>query len=125
MNCSSSIPYGTRETMGRSQAYDWLGRWEDLDCPGKHSKRYSADFAYGYPRPWNAVPDAVPFQMHGVSRAIPVEGTVKDSGPSWERSPQARFWLEKEKTGLWERIVRWLKSPVGGTTAGRENGCPQ
>lgn len=88
--------------------YEWLGRWEDNDCPGKHSKKYPADFAYGYPRPWNAMPDAVPFRMHGVSRAIQADGYVRESGPGWQKSPQARFWLEEERKPLGQRIREWL-----------------
>lgn len=66
---------------------DWLGRWEPLDAPGRHSKVSEALFAHGYQ--WR------PVRAHFESnRAI---------------CPQAQYWLEKEKPTLRERIIKWLK----------------
>lgn len=48
-----------------------------------------------------------------VSRAIPVEGLVTDPGPSWARSPQARFWLESKKPTPIQRTLMALKRAVG------------
>lgn len=80
-------------------AYEWLGQWEDNPAPGRHSRMVPADGAYGYPAPY-----------HGqILRAIPVMGTVQGK-PSWENSPQVRFWLEPEKPSLRERLRRWWMS---------------
>lgn len=80
--------------------YEWLGRWEPLEAPGRHCRRYPAQFAHGYQY------DPHRFRQSGVSRAIPVEGTV---GPAWENSPQVRAWLEPERVPVLRRILEWLK----------------
>ena len=98
-------------------AYEWLGIWEPIEAPGRHCRLVPAEYAAGYqyiptwygskaPR-WNQDP---PYSMwERVGRAIPVEGSVNDPPPSWEKSPQARYWLEKEKTPILARIRAWLK----------------
>ena len=84
------------------EAYDWLGRWEPIEAPGRHCKRIPAPFAHGYRY------DPHVYRQHGVSRAIPVDGRI---GASWEGSPQARFWLEPERKSLKQRIIEWLRRP--------------
>lgn len=79
---------------------EWLGRWEPIEAPGKHTRMYPASFSHGYQY------DPHVCRQQGVSRDIPVDGRI---GASWERSPQARYWLEKEKPTILERIKRWLK----------------
>lgn len=78
----------------------WLGRWEPIEAPGRHTKTTPAYFAHGYQY------DPHSFRQTGVSRAIPADGRV---GASWERSPQARQWLEPERVSIWERFKEWLK----------------
>ena len=79
---------------------DWLGRWEPIEAPGRHCRRYPANFSQGYQY------DPHQYRQHGVSRAIPVDGRI---GASWERSPQARFWLEPERVPVLRRNLEWLK----------------
>ena len=79
-------------------AYEWLGTWEPLQAPGKHSRVVPVIGADGYPR--------VPPVGAGVIRAIPAEGAV---GGSWSRSPQARYWLEPERKTILQRFAEWLK----------------
>ena len=79
-------------------AIEWLGTWEQLDSPGRHSRMIPADGACGYPAPY-----------HGqILRAIPVTGTVRGR-PSWENSPQVRFWLDPERKTIRQRIREWLQ----------------
>ena len=62
---------------------------------GKHMMRYPADDGVGYQyRP-------------GIIRAIVADGAV-GNGPTWERSPQVRPWLDDPKQGLWKRFKAWL-----------------
>lgn len=75
---------------------NWLGVWEPLEAPGRHSRMEPAGFATGYQY---SDPDMV-------IRAIPVDGYI---GKSWTRSPQVRFWLQDEKKTILERIIEWLK----------------
>lgn len=83
-------------------AIEWLGQWEPITAPGRHSSISPADGACGYPAPY-----------HGqILRAIPVTGTV-GGRPSWERSPQVRFWLEPERKSLWQRLKEWMVKPCG------------
>lgn len=86
-------------------AYEWLGAWEDIAAPGRHSRRYPAEDAKGYrfgPPIWS-----------GVGRAIPVDGTVSEPvRTDWERSPQVRYWLKPEKKSLAERIREWMVKPA-------------
>lgn len=97
--------------MYDSRVEEWLAQWGDLTAPGKHSRMEPALFAGGYK--YNPVPNGPVYTMWcRVNRAIPVDGTVEDPPPSWWRSPQARFWLEKEKVSLWKQIVSWLKKPL-------------
>ena len=80
---------------------------------GKHARLTLPPTAgIGYPIP---TPEpAYSFQdPQRVSRAIPVEGRVDDPGPSWSRSPQARFWLEPEPESIPTLILRTLKKAVG------------
>lgn len=95
----------------------WLGVWEELDAPGRHQKRFPAPDAHGYKFcptyygskvPWDTGPRYTMWDR--VNRAIPVEGTVNDTPPSWAQSPQARRWLEPEKVGIWAKIKKWLMS---------------
>jgi len=81
--------------------YEWLGLWEPLEAPGKHCKMYPALFAHGYQY------DPHVFRQRGVSRAVPVDGRV---GPSWERSPQVKRWMEKEKPTILTLIVSMLRA---------------
>ena len=97
---------------------EWLGTWGDIEAPGKHTPRYPAGFCCGYvytgPR-MRYVPQPVqpePTMWDRVNRAIPVDGTVTETPPSWKKSPQVRFWLEKEGVPIWQRIKRWLRSPA-------------
>lgn len=83
-------------------AYEWLGRWEDIPAPGRHSRVVPVIGADGYPR--------VPPVGAGVNRAIPVDGTVGDR-PKWANCPQARYWLEPEKKSRWERVKAWMRRP--------------
>ena len=96
----------------------WLGEWEPIEAPGRHTRRFPAEYAAGYQYvptwygskapSWKQDP---PYSMWDrVNRAIPVEGTVTDTPPSWAQSPQARHWLEPEKVGIWARIKKWLMS---------------
>jgi len=82
-------------------ALEWLARWEQIEAPGRHTRICAAPFAHGYKY------DPHAFRAGGVSRAIPVDGTV---GSSWHNSPQVRFWLEPERKTLWRRIMEWLKT---------------
>lgn len=95
----------------------WLGVWEELDAPGRHQKRFHAPDAHGYKYcptyygskvPWDTGPRYTMWDR--VNRAIPVDGTVIDTPPSWTQSPQARYWLEPERIGIWARIKKWLMS---------------
>ena len=70
----------------------WLGEWEKTPCPGRHSKRYPAPFARGY--------------RYGQAAC-----TMTAAG-SWDRSPQARFWLGPEKKTLMRRIREWMGRPA-------------
>ena len=79
----------------------WLGQWESIEAPGRHSSVAPADGAMGYP----------PFYHGQVIRAIPIDGVVGDRRPSWANSPQVRFWLEPKRLGLWARFRKWLMSP--------------
>lgn len=79
----------------------WLGQWEPIEAPGKHCRTYPANFAHGYQY------DPHLYRQQGVSRAIPVDGRI---GASWERSPQARAWLEPEKKPLKQRILEWFRN---------------
>ena len=91
---------------------EWLGTWEPIESVGKHTSVVPAAFAHGYqyrmpemdrrPKWYSPVPV-------GVSRAIPVDGSVKEPEKSWARSPQARFWLEEPKKPLGARIREWLR----------------
>ena len=81
-------------------AYAWLCMWEPIEAPGRHTKLYPADDAHGYR--FGPPPGA------GVSRAIPVDGKVEETPPSWSRSPQVRFWMDEPKPSVWARIRRWL-----------------
>lgn len=75
---------------------DWLGTWEQQEAPGRHSRM---EPAY----------DAVGYQYHGqVLRAIPVDGRITETPPTWSRSPQVRFWLDAPKKPLGLRIREWL-----------------
>ena len=74
---------------------DWLGVWEPIEAPGRHSRMEPAGFALGYQY---RDPDMV-------IRAIPVDGYI---GKGWSRSPQVRFWLQEEKKTILERIKEWL-----------------
>lgn len=89
-------------------AIEWLGRWEDIPAPGKHSKLYPALFACGY-QYHGRRSEQEPTMWDRVNRAIPVDGTVGDARPTWNRSPQVLFWMEPEKASLWERIKAWLR----------------
>lgn len=98
---------------------DWLATWEPVASPGRHSKMQPAEFARGYryqfmlhidKRP--RVPEVLPTMADRVSRAIPVEGTVRDVEPGWKKAPQVRFWLEEEKKPLGRRIREWLRRPT-------------
>lgn len=100
-------------------AIEWLGRWEDIQSPGKHTRVVPAYNAKGYqfvPPSYSGsrVPKSeTPYSMWDrVSRAIPVDGTISDAPPSWERSPQVRRWLVKEKAPIRARIMAWLKKPA-------------
>jgi len=84
-----------------STAMAWLASWEPVEAPGRHTRVYPADDARGYR--YGPPPGA------GVSRAIPVDGKVGDTPPSWMRSPQARRWLQEEKKSLRDRILDWMK----------------
>lgn len=96
-------------------AAEWPQGWEYIEAPGRHAKRYPAEDARGYQfmglqmdrRP--RMPEVLPTMNDRVIRAIPVDGTVQDGGPSWQRSPQARFWLEKEPETILQRLAKWLK----------------
>lgn len=98
-------------------AFEWLGEWEDIQAPGRHCQRIPAPDAFGYQYcptyygskvPWTAGPR---YSMaERVIRAIPVDGSVGDTQPSWTRSPQARHWLEPERIGILARFIKWLKS---------------
>lgn len=91
-------------------AYDWLGRWEPINAPGRHSSMQAALFAHGYQwRPVWAKKEPLYSMWERVGRAIPVEGTVDDGPPSWHRSPQARFWLQEDRQTLMDRFREWLK----------------
>ena len=102
-------------------AYEWLGVWEPIEAPGKHTKRIPAGFAHGYR--YGFAPDRIDRRPRmaerrstmwdRVGRAIVVDGTVTDAPPSWTKSPQARFWLGEEKAGLAERIRRWMRRGCG------------
>ena len=71
-----------------------------IPAPGKHSRMIPADGACGYPAPY-----------HGqVLRAIPVIGTVTER-PTWEQSPQVKYWLEPEKKTMWQRFLDWMVKP--------------
>jgi len=96
---------------------EWLATWEPIEAPGLHAKQHPAGFAHGYQfglfqmdkRP--RTPEILPEMSERVLRAIPVEGEVGDKA-SWENCPQARFWLEKPKPNLGERLRAWLRRPV-------------
>lgn len=104
--------------------YEWLGTWEPGTAPGRHSSVAPAMGARGYqffprklgdrrPKP----PEPMPTMWDRVGRAIPVDGTVGDPPASWEKSPQARYWLEKEKPGILRRILAWLTGPANKDAA--------
>ena len=94
-------------------AYEWLGTWETIEAPGKHSRLIPAVNAHGYG--YSAVnldktprmPEQMPTYQDRVIRAIPVDGVVEDTPPSWVRSPQVRVWMEKRQT-LGQRVREWL-----------------
>lgn len=98
-------------------AIEWLSRWEDIPAPGKHTRVVPAYNAKGYKYTpsysGSRVPkNEIPYSMWDrVSRAIPVDGTIRDTPPSWERSPQVMRWLsrEKEKTPIVAAIRALLK----------------
>lgn len=93
---------------------EWLGTWEDTEAPGRHSRQYPAGFAVGYRFRGPGWIDRRPkardeYSMwERVNRAIPVEGIVGDAPPSWEKSPQVRFWLDEPKKNLGQRIREWM-----------------
>ena len=89
-------------------ANEWLATWEPIEAPGKHTAVRPAQFASGY----TFDPINTPTLWDRVIRAIPVDGTVSDPEPAWMRSPQVRYWLQKEKPGLGERIRNWLRRPA-------------
>ena len=74
---------------------DWLGTWEPIDAPGRHSRMEPAGFALGYQYE----------NPNKVIRAIPADGYIDRS---WARSPQARMWLEPERRTVLERLRDWL-----------------
>ena len=93
----------------------WLGIWEPLDAPGRHQKRFPAPDARGYQycpsfggrwTPWS---EPRPTMWDRVGRAIPVDGVVADAPPSWTQSPQARYWLEPARPGVWKKFKDWLR----------------
>ena len=94
---------------------EWLGMWEPIEAPGRHTKLYPAGFAQGYQyracqidkRPRRA--DILEEMTERVQRAIPVDGSIDEKTPSWAKSPQARFWLEEPKPSLGERLRAWLR----------------
>lgn len=108
--------------------FEWLGCWEDIEPPAKHDIKYPADGACGYQFYYCSYGSKAPraervyTMWDRVNRAIPVDGTVKDPPPSWERSPQASFWLRPEKESWLTRLIRWLKSPVIKSAAGTNPG---
>lgn len=99
---------------------EWLARWEPIEAPGRHTRLYPAGFCHGYQYTGFCRMDKRPRADDGmymeaadrVIRAIPVDGTVSDPEPAWMRSPQVRYWLQKEKPGLGERIRNWLRRPA-------------
>ena len=84
--------------------------WQDApeNYLGKHTRlTRPATAGIGYPKPAPVYSFQDP-QL--VSRAIPADGNVTDPGPSWQKSPQARFWLEPEpKSIIPTLILRTLK----------------
>ena len=77
---------------------------------GKHDKRAPADdgipYCYDQQRNGNAY-WPYPKASGWVSRAIVADGMV-NSRPSWECSPQVRFWLDEPKQTIWARFVEWF-----------------
>ena len=86
--------------------------WQDdpENYLGKHTRlTRPATAGIGYPKPAQVFSFQDP-QL--VSRAIPADGNVTDPGPSWQKSPQARFWLEPERKSIRELIRLKLKKAV-------------
>lgn len=95
--------------------YEWLGMWENIEAPGKHSRMVPAVNAHGYSRGYSAadidktprMPEQIPTYRDRVIRAIPADGVVEDTPPSWMRSPQVRMWMETQKTA--KAVNRWRR----------------
>ncbi len=93
---------------------------------GKHESYRWAEDAQGYPRQSIPMPKRPSILEQWISahaakpqriiRAIPVEGSVEDPGPSWKNSPQvlAQFGITDMKKQ--NKFVVWLKK--GGNIHG-------
>lgn len=91
-------------------AWEWLGTWENIPAPGKHTKKCRAAFSHGYRfggfqsfRDPHSMP-----HRGGVDRAIYADGTVTDVPPSWIHSPQVRAWMQEKETAG-QKILKWLR----------------
>ena len=79
---------------------------------GKHDKREPVNVfgGYRYNASRNGNELVTPSIWDAVIRAIPADGAVSGK-PSWEKSPQAKFWLDQPKPTVMEKILARIRRP--------------